>query len=91
MLYSFPTYATGDQAFDECLIDLSEIQSLAARLPARNGLVSLRFQMKASDPLFCSVMQLEYQTLLRVLRAAHGYISIDEDGVLRYSSEELSR
>ncbi len=90
MLYSFATYGTGgSDTFDECLIDLSEVQCLFAKLPGHNGVVSLRFQMRASDaPLWCSVLDSEYQKILRVLKSVRGEVTVDKDGCVLYASEE---
>jgi hypothetical protein len=89
LLYSFPTYGEAGGVFDECLINLSEIQCLSARLPPPNGLVSLRFSMKgASLPLFCSVPEAEYLALKRMLAGVLGEVTIDENGCIHYASEE---
>ena len=90
MLYSFPTYGeAGGAFFDECLINLSQVQCLSARLPSPNGLVKLRFEMKgAGPPVFCSVLEADYLALKRVLVVVLGEVRI-EDGCVIYSAEVI--
>ncbi len=92
MIYSFVTYGTGaGDNFDECLLDLAEVQAISARLPTMEGVVAIRLTMKDSPTMFCGLLHADYLMLVRVLKAVRGEVLIDGEGCVKYVSEEGAR